>query len=234
MGISGAYLGFKDKINGFWGIGGTNEYTPPPPSPTVPEVMASQEATLRPTLELTPTPVRAIHTQDKFEETENEINKEVEVMAELDQQIQDFLNSEGDYTDEKIQEVFLKRATVDPKREMNLGIVNLSQYSIDIESIPIKCIEKDGYLVLLSGFTDENNKRIVLLVKVPLKKGNEDDNFLLEIQRLQDRRASSGFPVEIDTSTNEFLEYMEKFKNEPVIYTFPIDEKENFVKEKLQ
>lgn len=84
--------------------------------------------------------------------------------AELDQQIQDFLNYDGEYSKENIQKYLLPGFSKD--EFYNLGLVKS-----DFDSNRVQCwlfdyLEKDNDMVLIAGFENEDHQRFVTLLSM--------------------------------------------------------------------
>jgi len=124
--------------------------TPAPEAAAALTAAPAAEATQSPSPE--PTPII-----DEFGFTE-------ERKAELDQQIQDFLNYEGKYSRENIQKYLL------PIRDSyySLGLVNSGDSFNRVQPWLFDCMEKDGDLILMVGFDGKDNKRFITLLNVPL------------------------------------------------------------------
>ena len=124
--------------------------TPEPTQSATPS--ASPTATLSTTPTVVPTPAT-----DEFGFTE-------ERRAELNQQFQDFLNYQGKYSEENIQEYLLPAW----KSFYGLGLVGGSDDYYRVQTWLFDYVEKDGDLILLTGFDGKGGQRFVTALNIPL------------------------------------------------------------------
>ena len=127
--------------------------TPEPPPPTAAPT-ATPEPTPEPTETPEPTPI-----VDEFDFTE-------ERKAELNQQIQDFLSYEGEYSKENIQKYLLPGVKKD--EFYNLGLVKANESIIETQSWLFDYVEKDGDLLLIVGFDGKDGQRLVTILNIPI------------------------------------------------------------------
>ena len=122
-------------------------------------VTPKPEATTAPTPTLSPVPTEVpTPTVDEFGFTE-------ERKAELNQQIQDFLNYRGDFAREKISEMMMEPATDLDISEISLGIVRSIP---EIQGYFFDYFEKDNKLFMLMGFDGKDGTRFVTPVEIEL------------------------------------------------------------------
>lgn len=122
------------------------------PEPTVSETAAP---TASPTPTAIPTP-----TIDKYGFTE-------ERKAELNQQIQDFLNYQGEYSKGNIKK-YLLPIGYGKDKFYNLGLIQSSESVITVQPWLFDYVEKDGDLLLITGFDGKDNQRFVTVLNIPL------------------------------------------------------------------
>lgn len=127
-------------------------------APTLePAVTAAQTMppTAAPTAEPTAIPTPAIDEYGFSEERK----------AELNQQFQDFLNRQGEFTKEKMSEMMMNPATnLDPS-EVGLGVLNSNQ---KIQGYFFDYYEKDDRLFILMGFDGNDGNRFVTPVEIQI------------------------------------------------------------------
>lgn len=165
-GVAAAGIGygvFKDKINSFLGIGETNPNDLPPgqtisasgemPSQSLEPATPSVEVTPSPSPTEAPTP-----TLDEFGFTK-------ERKAGLNEEIQKFLNKEGEYTQEKIFSMMMETTSPLDPSEIGLGFAG-SQ--LEIQGYFFDYFEKENRIFMLMGFDGKDGNRFVTLVEIPV------------------------------------------------------------------
>ena len=94
--------------------------------------------------------------------------------AELNQQIKDFLNYQGEYSKENIQKYLLPIEN----NYYKLGLAgNGGNTYCRIQMWLFDYIEKDGDLILLAGFDGKDDQRFVTALNIPLHFVNTKPNF---------------------------------------------------------
>lgn len=123
------------------------------PEPTV-SVTAAPTAT--PTVAPTSIPTPAV---DEYGFTE-------ERKAELNQQFQDFLNKEGEFTPEKMSQIMMETMSKLDKDEVGLGIVDGGDVP-RIQGVFFDYLEKDGRIFLFVGFDGKDGSRFITPIEIP-------------------------------------------------------------------
>lgn len=126
---------------------------------STPEPTAS--ATLAPTATPTPTST-AIPTP-----AADEFGFADERKVELNQQFQDFLNYKGEYSIENIKK-YLLPAGYGIEKIYNLGLIKGSSEYERVQCWLFDYFEKEGDLLLIVGFENNNNQRFVTVLNIPL------------------------------------------------------------------
>ena len=130
---------------------------PSTPEPTV-SITTAPTATLTPTASPAPTPTPI------FSDAR---------MAELNQQFQDFLNKEGEFTQEKIASMMMQFYTgteIDYYEHFKTDTVGLgiSDWEPLIQGYLFDYFEKDGRILLLFGFDGRDGNRFITPVEIAL------------------------------------------------------------------
>ena len=166
---------------------------PSTPEPTV-SATAVPTATPTPTASPVPTPTPI------FSEAQ---------MAKLDQQFQDFLNKEGEFTPE---EMTLKMmVTVGPLANDKVGL-GIADYEPRIQGYFFDYFEKDNRIFLLMGFDGKDGNRFITPLEIPLYfyEGIEEAEFLV-------KKNKENY---IQSSTEEgYVDYGERAKLIPLLNT---------------
>ncbi|MCE5187689.1 MAG: hypothetical protein LLF75_00660 [Eubacteriales bacterium] len=89
----------------------------------------------------------------------------VERTDELNQQFQDFLNKEGEFTAKKISSMMFRIANEKDKKTMTLGLIS---NALKFEGYFFDYFEKDDNLILLIGFDGKDGSRFVTPLQIPL------------------------------------------------------------------
>lgn len=124
---------------------------PSTPEPTI-SVTAAPTTTSTATPTAIPTPA-----VDEYGFTE-------ERKAELNQQFQDFLNKQGEFTPEKISSKMMNLMVNLDKDEIGLGIATDIP---EIQGYFFDCLEKDERIFLFVGFDGKDGKRFITPLEIP-------------------------------------------------------------------
>lgn len=120
-----------------------------------PTITATFAPTVTPTAMPTATPTPAT---DEYGFTE-------ERKAELNQQFQDFLNKQGEFTQGKMFSMMMEPATDLDKSEIGLGIARSIP---EIQGYFFDYFEKDGRLFMLMGFDGKDGNRFITPVEIEM------------------------------------------------------------------
>lgn len=175
-GVAGAGLGYgilKDKINSFFGGGVDPNSLPPTYSAGASGEMPSQSIDpITPSAEVTTTPeaTENVETQSPSSETIATSTPELDEFGFTEErreilikQFQDFLNEEGEFTEEKKSEM-----AIGSQSGLEFTELGLSSGEPLIEGYFFDYIEKDGSLILLMGFDGKDSKSFVTPIQIPL------------------------------------------------------------------
>ena len=129
--------------------------------------------TITPTMTPTAVPSSTPTSTPVLTATEAAFSKER--IAELDQQIQDFLNYQGEYSKENIQEFLLPEIHYPNTiiRHYNLGLVYFNESHVETQTWLFDYLEKDGDLVLIVGFDGKDGQRFVTCLNIPISVINK-------------------------------------------------------------
>ena len=97
--------------------------------------------------------------------------KDLSVMVEkksLNQQFQDFLNKQGEFTSEKMSLIMMETMSILDKSEVGLGIVYSDGISPDIQGYFFDYLEKDGRFFLFMGFDGKDGNRFITPLEIPI------------------------------------------------------------------
>jgi len=180
------------------------------PEPTV-SVTATPTAT--PTAMPTAIPTPAI---DEYGFTE-------ERKAELNQQFQDFLNKEGNYTEESLTDQLLtgRSNEIFYKGEKKLGIMDTTPR--------IQCWFFDYFiwensLMLIVGLDDIEEERFVTLFEIPVYFYDKCEPATFTFTQLAGTSHNGhSKSVEPHCSTTQMLDYLDLLKDQPVITTLSLE-----------
>ncbi|MEN6564515.1 MAG: hypothetical protein ABFD11_13420 [Christensenella sp.] len=123
---------------------------------STPEPAPALTPTPSPTPVLTPTPTPSPTPEPLFS---------TERKAELNQQITDFINNQGDFTKEKKSKMAIASETTEKLGSTELGLVFRDT---EIEGYLFDYVEKDGSLLLIMGFDGKDGKGFVTPIQIPL------------------------------------------------------------------
>lgn len=140
--------------------------------------------------------------------------------AELNQQIQDFLNNEGVYSEEAVQNMVFDYS---PYSEGKLGVIHVSDEYAETESVLIDFFECGKSLMLVCGFHDTRGVRFVTSLEIAVSYYDElsDLNLFLlaELEKPAPNYAIHSI-IEKNFSTPVALEYLEQLKGHCIILSF--------------
>ena len=139
--------------------------------------------------------------------------------AELNQQIQDFLNYQGEYSEENIQQYLLPRDHGEP---LNLGLIYINESTLRNQSWLFDYMEKDGDLLFIVGFDGKDNQRFATVLNIPLsilKKSPIVGEEGVALVKLDSWSASTGERVIGFTSDRELIE-SHLTRNKPLLTNF--------------
>lgn len=120
-----------------------------------------QEATTMTTASPTSEPTEAPTTAPTVAPTpEQTVDVEAQEKAELNQRIQDFLNKEGEYTDEKLLAITVSKEEI-TERHPNVTKLGLIGSSL-VQELLIDSRIKDDNLLLTVGLVDEDGNRYII------------------------------------------------------------------------
>ena len=130
--------------------------------------------------------------------------------VELNQQFQDFLNKEGEFTPEKTQEMMMATVSLLDYDKVGLGIAD---YQPMIQGYFFDNFEKDNRLFLLMGFDGKDGNRFITLLEIPfyLYEAIEEAEFLVE-------KIKENF-IQSSISEEGYVDYGERAKLIPLLNT---------------
>ena len=227
--VGGGYMAFKDTVNGWLGINTPNPNDIPPNNPIVTSgTMPSQEtATVSPSGEVTVV-VPEVITTPSVEVTPSAspevspspsatVDQETQAEAIINQQIQDFLNFEGDFTRGKINEIAIK--TINDIKETKLGVADPEP---KLEGLLLDFLKKDDSLILVMGFDGADGERFVTLVEIPVYFHTTEDHFNFYFQKfLGDGVSYSSQEIVLngDDIESKIIEQLEPLKGDVVAFS---------------
>ena len=134
--------------------------------------------------------------------------------TELNQQIQDFLNKEGEFTEEKVQELVFGHAR--NKEEMRLGWFDSNPA---LEGILLGSHKINDYILMEVGLLDRNKERFVTVVGIPSYLFDGTNNMNLGFYRYDEDNGGSVLMGDLKNE-NEILEKLETLKNKAIVFGF--------------
>jgi len=141
-------------------------------------------------------------------------------VKDLDQQIHDFLNKTGDYTEENIDK---KMITDSAGKQTKLGIVNFGD---SFECWLFDYLKKADYILLTVGFDGRDDKRFITELAIPVyvyEKGNLSD-YKLVFSKLSDSVIVDGMEETSSASAGEDMcAFLENLKDSPIIVYSTVD-----------
>jgi len=151
-----------------------------------------------------------IKKDKKVDNNLNIVNQEI-----IDQEISGFLKKEGDYSDEKIEEMILT-TDLAKQKETKLGLV--SKTNDRIEGILIDYIKSDDYILLLVGMERKNGSRLITGLAIPMYYYKEvEAKFYIE-KFLEKSVVSEFNNVYKGSDETTILGYLDQLKGKPVIF----------------
>ena len=127
------------------------------PSTPEPTISVTAAPTTTPTATPTAIPTPAV---DEYGFTE-------ERKAELNQQFQDFLNKEGEFTQEKMSQIMMETPSRLDKSEVGLGIADSGDVP-RIQGYFFDYLEKDDRIFLFVGFDGKDGNRFITPLEIPI------------------------------------------------------------------
>ena len=158
--ISGGYFAFRNQINGLFGGEENGGYIPNPKETISPGSMPSQEIspTPNPTLRIilpTPNPISS-----------TKISLTPEVIQTLDEKMTDFLDREGNFTEEESKDsIFLVGSNYGVE---TTALGSMYEQKPCVQGYLFDFLKKDESLVLIIGFDGDKNERFITGLEVPL------------------------------------------------------------------
>lgn len=157
-----------------------------------------------------------------------ELDQQKEAQEKLNQQIQDFLNFEGDFSEENMAKT--ARLFYDEnEKPMKFGCYRDDE--LEAAGWLFDTYEKNGENWLLVGFDGKDGNRFVTLAKFDTKV-NTEAGFGMGVIRWKGYGKNSGFETQKKLKTNqEITNFLESIENNPIRLNFPpgyIPEGKNF------
>ena len=149
------------------------------------------------------------------ETTETPIFSE-ERTVELNQQIQDFLNKDGEYTEEKMSQKLIKISS-EHKEEMKMGIMDSTPR---IQGWLFDYFESEDNLLLIIGLDNKNDERFVTLLQIPTYFYDKYSpaNFIFT-ELYGDTFQGNAKNVDPNNNSDEMKSYLDRLKDGPIIFT---------------
>jgi len=143
--------------------------------------------------------------------------------TELNLQITDFINNQGDFTKEKKSEMAIASETTEKIGSTELGLADSQP---KLEGYLFDYVEKDGSLILLMGFDGKDGKGFITPIQIPLYlfKGSKSDFCFCKSDYNTVLSSWSVVGRATDGNTQKIFEYLDKLKSK-VIVIIPAFEK---------
>lgn len=93
--------------------------------------------------------------------------KSAELKTEINQNINDFLNYEGEFTEEKVQEKIIRLDASHFEGKEKLGIIQEAGDVIEAQGVSMGCFDCKGDVISLIGFNDKDGERFVTPMITP-------------------------------------------------------------------
>ena len=169
--------------------------TTPPPSP-------AQTATTAPTSEITSAPTPEVT-----------VDAEAELKSELNQNIHDFLNYEGEFTEINTFIVTIDCVDPDSPHDSQLGITLAHDGWGQVQGLLLDYFMKDDNTILVVGFNDKNGQRFVTMMEIYNSILDKIEFPSFYIQRYPLNSTYSDFTMyDSDASRKELFVMLEKLK----------------------
>ncbi len=165
---------------------------------------ASPTLTAVPTAAIAPTPTPTMNAQDIEE-------------AKFNQDIQDFINETGEYTEDAIS----NRLISYHNEILDLGWIRGNGNVISLQGWFINYVSVGDYLVLAVGFDGKDGKNHVKPVAIPIKyfeAGNQSVNFSFE--EMGDWNMITSHHKAWESNPDNIINRLNTVKDNPVILTF--------------
>lgn len=134
------------------------------------------------------------------------------IKVNLDLDICKFLNFEIPYTKDNISKQLLK--SMGPDSVNNLGLVLSSQ----IEGLLIDYLEKDGYILLIVGFDDNNGGRFITLIKIPVYAiSDSQSKGVFAFEKSENQDIFSKKEIIKLKNNNDITSYLDRLKKHVVV-----------------
>lgn len=152
------------------------------------------------------------------------VDKEAELKAEINKNIKDFLNHEGEFTDEKIQEMIMWSSNYYHKKgNVELGLMSECNSKVaNLQGVLLGYFERNGDIITVMGFDGKDGSRFATFGKIETSaydkmkfgfgirglNGSFDDNFeIVEEFRTNDMDVILGYlePLKRKTATFGFI-----------------------------
>ena len=134
----------------------------------------------------------------------------------LNQQIQDFLNKDGEYTEEKMSQKLIKISS-EHKEEMKMGIMDSTPR---IQGWLFDYFESEDNLLLIIGLDNKNDERFVTLLQIPTYFYDKYSpaNFIFT-ELYGDTFQGNAKNVDPNNNSDEMKSYLDRLKDGPIIFT---------------
>ena len=128
--------------------------------------------------------------------------------AELNQQFQDFLNKEGEFTPEKMSSKMMVTTSLLDNDKVGLGIADSQPM---IQGYFFDYFEKDNRLFLLMGFDGKDGNRFITPVEIPLYIYEVLEGTVFPVRKIKENYIQSS------VSEEGYVDYGERVKLIPVL-----------------
>ena len=148
-------------------------------------------------------------------------------VVDVDQQFQDFLNKQGEFTPEKMSSMMFRIADEKNKKTMTLGLVS---NALKFEGYFFDYFKKDDNLILLMGFDGKDGNRFVTPMQIPLYfyEGEPKARFAF-IKHHEETAYEEGIATITSENISDVYPQLNNLKGkciafDPTIKTFPVSD----------
>jgi len=199
---------FKDKIDSFFGGGVDPNSLPPGQTVSASGEMPSQSENIE-----SPTP----STEVTPEVTQSPSPEEIEIVK-FNQNIQDFINKTGEYSDEVMNEKLMSYYG----EKLALGwIMESATGLIDFQGDLIGYIKSGDYIIMAIGFNGADGKNHVKPMAIPISffnnPNNQSNKFPFQFIKNQEWNTETHRSIEYENSLEGIMGRLDKVKNSPVV-----------------
>lgn len=171
------------------------------------------------TLGTTASPSSSPSTENSAVTPSASVDQEAQAEILVNQQIQDFLNKEGNFSNENIQQYLIN---YNGNKNLELGFVEESPGTIFLQGWFFDYARVGDYLIMKVGFEGVDGKNHVKPVAIPIKMYERSGNDIpFNFLKMSDWKVYAGDDLIYKTDAKSIIETLDLLKGHPVKLGFP-------------